>query len=297
MSNTLKTVRDFTRYAMTQMELHDVSLGHGSVDLWQEATFLVLRFLKLPFERLESFWDANLTEEEARDLMELIRKRTIDKIPTPYLLREAWLSDHPFYVDERALIPRSFISELLAEDLSPWIEDVEDVESVLDLCTGSACLAILAAETFPNASVTGADISSEALDVARINREDYGLSEVLELVQSDLFKNLKGRRFDVIISNPPYVTEGAMQTLPDEYRAEPELALVAGIDGMSVVERMIRELSDHLTDQGMAVIEIGDGRDAFESLFPTLPVTWLTTSAGDDMVFMVTAKDLRENGF
>lgn len=289
----LLTIRDVTRWAMSEMERNAISLGHGTADFWEEATFLVMRTLKLPFDRLETFWGAHLTPQELEEVLCNIDLRVHMKKPVPYLIKEGWLSDHCFYVDERVLIPRSFIAELLEESLSPWIDDPESVTSVLDMCTGSGCLAILAAETFPNAAVTGADISPDALDVAKINRTRFGLDDDLELVQTDLFTNLKDRKFDLIISNPPYVTEAAMEELPAEYRHEPALALGAGRDGMDILRRMMPVLADYLTDDGMAVIEIGDGREAFEALWPTLPVTWLTTSGGDDMVLLVKRSDLK----
>ena len=289
----LLTIRDVTRWAMSEMERNAISLGHGTADFWEEATFLVMRTLKLPFDRLETFWGAHLTPQELEEVLCNIDLRVHMKKPVPYLIKEGWLSDHCFYVDERVLIPRSFIAELLEESLSPWIDDPESVTSVLDMCTGSGCLAILAAETFPNAAVTGADISPDALDVAKINRTRFGLDDDLKLVQTDLFTNLKERKFDLIISNPPYVTEEAMEELPAEYRHEPALALGAGRDGMDILRRMMPVLADYLTDDGMAVIEIGDGREAFEALWPTLPVTWLTTSGGDDMVFLVKRSDLK----
>lgn len=289
----LLTIRDVTRWAMSEMERNAISLGHGTADFWEEATFLVMRTLKLPFDRLETFWGAHLTPQELEEVLCNIDLRVHMKKPVPYLIKEGWLSDHCFYVDERVLIPRSFIAELLEESLSPWIDDPESVTSVLDMCTGSGCLAILAAETFPNAAVTGADISPDALDVAKINRTRFGLDDDLELVQTDLFTNLKDRKFNLIISNPPYVTEEAMEELPAEYRHEPALALGAGRDGMDILRRMMPVLADYLTDDGMAVIEIGDGREAFEALWPTLPVTWLTTSGGDDMVFLVKHSDLK----
>lgn len=289
----LLTIRDVTRWAMSEMERNAISLGHGTADFWEEATFLVMRTLKLPFDRLETFWAAHLTPEELEEVLCNIDLRVHMKKPVPYLIKEGWLSDHCFYVDERVLIPRSFIAELLEEDLAPWVENPEEVTSVLDMCTGSGCLAILAAETFPNAAVTGADISPDALDVAKINRTRFGLDDDLELVKTDLFTNLKGRTFDLIISNPPYVTEDAMGNLPEEYRHEPALALGAGADGMDIMRRLMPVLADHLNEGGMAVIEIGDGREAFEALWPTLPVTWLTTSGGDDMVFLVKREDLK----
>lgn len=221
MTQNLRTIRDFTRYAMTRLSQTDASLGHGSEDLWQEATFLVLRSLALPFERLESFWDAALTQKEAARVLDLIDKRTEQKIPASYLLNEAWLTGHKFYVNENVLIPRSFIAELLEDALSPWVQDAESVTSALDLCTGSGCLAILAQEAFPNAHVVGADISEAALAVAKKNAADYGLTDSLELTHSDVFSGLTDRRFDIILCNPPYVTDQAMENLPAEYCKEP----------------------------------------------------------------------------
>lgn len=291
--HNLKTIRDLYRWAITEMENADLSYGHGSPDAAEEASFLICRALKLPFERFETFFDAALTHNELVRLVHLIDRRVHDKTPTAYLLKEAWLTGHRFYIDERALIPRSYIAELLEEDLAPWIDDPYEVESVLDLCTGSGCLAILAQGTFPNARVTGSDISADALEVAKINRRDYGLEDDLELVQGDLFASLEGRRFELIITNPPYVTTASMARLPAEYRHEPALALGAGGDGMDVVRRILREAKDHLTENGMIIVEVGDGLEAVEAMYPGLPLTWLTVSGGDDQVFMARAEDLR----
>lgn len=291
--HNLKTIRDLYRWAITEMENADLSYGHGSPDAAEEASFLICRALKLPFERFETFFDAALTHNELVRLVHLIDRRVHDKTPTAYLLKEAWLTGHRFYIDERALIPRSYIAELLEEDLAPWIDDPYEVESVLDLCTGSGCLAILAQGTFPNARVTGSDISADALEVAKINRRDYGLENDLELVQGDLFASLEGRRFELIITNPPYVTTASMARLPAEYRHEPALALGAGDDGMDVVRRILREAKDHLTENGMIIVEVGDGLEAVEAMYPGLPLTWLTVSGGDDQVFMARAEDLR----
>lgn len=291
--HNLRTIRDLYRWAITEMENADLSYGHGSPDAAEEASFLICRALKLPFERFETFYDAALTHNELVRIVHLIDRRVHDKTPAAYLLKEAWLTGHRFYIDERALIPRSYIAELLEEDLAPWIEDPYEVNSVLDLCTGSGCLAILAKGVFPNAHVTGSDISADALEVAKINRRDYGLEHELELVQGDLFENLAGRRFELIISNPPYVTTASMARLPAEYRHEPALALGAGDDGMDVVRRILREAKDHLTENGLIVVEVGDGLEAVEAMYPNLPITWLTVSGGDDQVFMAHAEDLR----
>lgn len=289
----LHTICDMVRWAMSEMERFEVSLGHGTADYWEEATFLVLRTLKLPFDRLETFWNARLTPDEVWEVMKNIASRVHDKVPAPYLVHEAWLTEQPFYVDERVLIPRSYIAELLEEKLEPWVE-ADKVGTVLDMCTGSGCLAILAQEAFPHAQVTGADISAEALEVAKINRSRYGMDETLELIQSDIFSQLGKRRFDLIISNPPYVTQEAMDMLPGEYRHEPALALEAGEDGMDFMRRFMPALKDHLTKDGLAVVEIGDGREAFEAIWPDLPVTWLATEEEEDMIFAVHARDLKD---
>ena len=289
----LHTICDMVRWAMSEMERFEVSLGHGTADYWEEATFLVLRTLKLPFDRLETFWNARLTPDEVWEVMKNIASRVHDKVPAPYLVHEAWLTEQPFYVDERVLIPRSYIAELLEEKLEPWVE-ADKVGTVLDMCTGSGCLAILAQVAFPHAQVTGADISAEALEVAKINRSRYGMDETLELIQSDIFSQLGKRRFDLIISNPPYVTQEAMDMLPGEYRHEPALALEAGEDGMDFMRRFMPALKDHLTEDGLAVVEIGDGREAFEAIWPDLPVTWLATEEEEDMIFAVHARDLKD---
>lgn len=289
----LHTICDMVRWAMSEMERFEVSLGHGTADYWEEATFLVLRTLKLPFDRLETFWNARLTPDEVWEVMKNIASRVHDKVPAPYLVHEAWLTEQPFYVDERVLIPRSYIAELLEEKLEPWVE-ADKVGTVLDMCTGSGCLAILAQEAFPHTQVTGADISAEALEVAKINRSRYGMDETLELIQSDIFSQLGKRRFDLIISNPPYVTQEAMDMLPGEYRHEPALALEAGEDGMDFMRRFMPALKDHLTEDGLAVVEIGDGREAFEAIWPDLPVTWLATEEEEDMIFAVHARDLKD---
>ena len=288
----LKTIRDVFRWAISEMENADLSYGHGSPNSWEEASFLVCRGLKLPFEHFNDFLDAHLTQSELTRLVHLIDRRVHEKCPVAYLLKEAWLTEHSFYIDERALIPRSFIAELIEEDFAPWVADPYEVGSVLDMCTGSGCLAILLQGIFPNAQVTGADISADALEVAKINRERYDMVDTLELVESDLFAQLEGRRFDLIVSNPPYVTEASMEALPQEYRHEPTLALGAGEDGMDVVRRLVPEAREHLNEGGMLIVEVGDNAQYVEAAFPGLELTWLATSGGDDQVFLVTKDQL-----
>jgi ribosomal protein L3 glutamine methyltransferase len=292
-ATNLRTVRDLLRLAVTRMAEEGVCFGHGQTDTVDEAIFLVLRALKLPLERADLFLDAALTAPELDRIAGLIERRVRDRVPAAYLLNEAWLQGHRFYVDERTIVPRSFIAELLLNDLAPWIADPEEVADMLDLCTGSGCLAVLAAASFPNAAVDAVDLSDDALAVARRNIDEHGLAGRITPLQSDLFDAIPGRRYDLILSNPPYVTEDSMARLPAEYRHEPRMALAAGADGLDLVRRILAESRAHLKPGGMLVVEVGDGREAVEQAFPDLPLTWLTTSAGDDMVFLAQREDLR----
>jgi len=213
-------------------------------------------------------------------------------LPAAYITNEAWLGDYRFYVDQRVIVPRSHIAELLHEQLSPWIDDPWAVSSVLDLCTGSGCLAILAALAFPESTVDAVDISPEALAVARRNVDDYGLEARIRLIESDAFAGIRGQRYDVIISNPPYVNAGSMATLPEEYRREPELALASGEDGLDFVRIILKEAARYLNPEGILIVEIGHNRDELETAFPESSFTWLDTSAGDQYVFMLRREDL-----
>ena len=283
----LRTLRDVLRYAVTRFSEGHVFYGHGQIDAFDEAVFLVLRGLKLPVERLEVFLDAYLTHAEINTLLEMIERRVKKRVPTAYLLNEAWLHGYRFYVDERTIIPRSFIAELLKDGLEPWVPEPAAVRDVLDLCTGSGCLAIMAADIFPVARVDAVDLSDEALLVARRNVDDYQLQDRLTLRKSNLFEALPKKKYDLILSNPPYVTDAAMAALPREYSYEPKLALAGGPDGLDIVERIMRESRERLKRNGALIVEIGDGRAALETRFPSLTPTWLSTSAGDDMVFML----------
>lgn len=290
----LQTVRDLLRYAVTCFNQADLFFGHGQPDALDEASFLIGRGLQLPLERLDLFLDARLTYTELQRLLALIDTRVNKLVPSAYLLKEAWLQGYRFTVDERVIIPRSFIGELLRDGLHPWISEPECITDVLDLCTGSGCLAIMAAECFEHAQVDAADISPDALAVARGNIVDYGLSARVQAIESDVFKALHTRRYDLILCNPPYVTEAAMEQLPQEYRHEPALALAAGADGMRIVRQILQQARQHLKPDGLLIVEVGDGRAELERQFPSLPFTWLTTSAGDDMVFMLKADELPE---
>jgi len=288
----LRTLRDVVRYAVSRFNEAGVFFGHGQIDAFDEAVFIVMRSLHLPLERLETFLDSFLTHAEINSLLELIDRRAKRRIPAAYLVKEAWLQGYRFYIDNRAIIPRSFIAELLKDELAPWIDDVNNVRDVLDLCTGSGCLAIMAADTFPYATVDAVDISKDALAVAAQNVEEYRMGGRIRLVESDLFTALEGKRYDLILCNPPYVTEPAMAKLPKEYTHEPKIALAGGIDGMDVVRYVMSDAAKHLKPDGMLVVEVGDGRAMVEQLYPKTPMNWLTTSAGDDMVFLVRGENL-----
>jgi ribosomal protein L3 glutamine methyltransferase len=230
--------------------------------------------------------------EERIALLDIITRRCQDRLPAAYLTHEAWLGEHRFYVDDRVIVPRSFIAELLDEQLAPWIADPWAIDNALDLCTGSGCLAILTALAFPNAMVDAVDLSKDALTVAERNIADYHLGHRVHPVHSDAFAKLAGKRYDLIISNPPYVDAKAVAALPPEYRHEPEMALGSGDDGLDFTRVILREAKKHLTDDGILIVEIGHNRDALETAYPDLPFTWLDTAAGDEYVFMLHAADL-----
>jgi len=289
----LRSLRDVLRYAVTRFNESNLYFGHGQSDAFEEACFLVMRALSLPLERMEVFLDSFLTLGEIHSLLQLIDRRVRTRTPAAYLLNEAWLQGRRFYVDARCIVPRSFLAELLAEDLAPWIEVPESVSSVLDLCTGSGCLAVLAAQSFPNARVDAVDLSLDALAVAERNVADYHLRNRVRLLGSNLFDALGGQRYDIILSNPPYVTSEAMGNLPGEYRHEPAMALAAGEDGLDCVRPILRQAAAHLHPGGLLIVEVGDGREAVEREFPDFPFTWLTTSAGDNMVFLAREEDLK----
>lgn len=291
-TESLITVRDWLRFAVSRFNEARLSFGHGSDNAFDEAAYLILHTLHLPLDRLDPFLDASLTHGESEQVQAVLERRVKERIPAAYLTREAWLGEHRFYVDERVIVPRSFIAELLHEQLAPWVEDPHAVGSALDLCTGSGCLAILAALAFPDSRIDAVDLSSDALAVAAKNVADYGLADRVELIESDLFAALNGRTYDVIISNPPYVNAESVAALPPEYRAEPALALGSGEDGLDATRRILAQAQSHLNPGGLLLVEIGHNRDALEAAYPTLPFTWLDTERGDQFVFMLRREDL-----
>ena len=288
----LLTVRDHLRYAVSRFTAAGLFFGHGSDNAWDEAVYLTLHTLSLPLDRLEPFLDARLLPHEREALLEIFRRRCEERLPAAYLTNEAWLGEHRFYVDDRVIVPRSFIAELLQEQLTPWVEDPWAIESALDLCTGSGCLAILTALAFPEAQVDAVDLSKDAISVAERNIADYHLTERVHPIQSDAFSQLKGKRYDLIISNPPYVDAESVAALQPEYLHEPEMALGSGEDGLDFTHIILREAKKHLTPNGLLIVEIGHNREVLEAAYPTLPFTWLDTTAGDEYVFLLNAADL-----
>ena len=290
--NELSSIRDWLRYAVSRFEDSDVFFGHGTSNAYDEAVWLIFGFLHLPHDTIENFLDAHLTSKEKKDLSFLIEKRINDKIPTAYLLNEAWLRDYKFYVDERVIVPRSLIAESLSENLYPWIDDPEKIYSALDLCTGSGCLGIMMAHSFQNAIIDLVDISEKALQVAEINVNHYGLHDRIELIQSDLFDRLKGKKYDLIISNPPYVNQTSVDSFPMEFLKEPSMALGSGEDGLNHTIRIIHEAKHYLNDDGMLIVEIGHNKEILLKKFPKLQFQWLDVSLGNDFVFMLEKSQL-----
>lgn len=291
-TDELVTVRDWLRWAVSRFNETGLFYGHGTDNAWDEAIWLILATLHLPRDRLEPWLDAHLTKSERLTLLNNLQQRVVHRLPTAYLVQEAWLGPFRFYVDQRVIVPRSYFAELLENGFAPWIEDAEAVGTALDLCTGSGCLAILMAHAFPNATVDAIDISADALAVARRNIADYALDDRVHAIESDLFAGVKGKRYDLILCNPPYVTAAAMAALPAEYRHEPVLALAAGADGLDVVRRILAEGREHLNPGGMIAIEVGHNQDLVEAAFPHLPVVWLDTEHAEGKIFLVMRDDL-----
>ncbi|MBT0960145.1 50S ribosomal protein L3 N(5)-glutamine methyltransferase [Denitromonas iodatirespirans] len=288
----LVTLRDWLRYAVTRFNRAQLFFGHGTDNAWDEAVYLLLHTLALPLDRLDPFLDACIPLDERETLLDIIERRVESRQPAAYLTGEAWLAGYRFKVDPRVIVPRSYFAALLAEGLAPWIDDPESVTRVADVCTGSGCLAIMMAHTFPNAEVDAVDLSADALAVAADNVADYGLEDQVHLHHGDALAPLAGQRYDLILSNPPYVTAEAMATLPAEYRHEPEMALAAGEDGLDVVRSLIAHARAHLNPGGLLMVEVGHNRHLVEEAFPDLPFTWLADAQAEDMVFLLREEEL-----
>ncbi|WBS01306.1 50S ribosomal protein L3 N(5)-glutamine methyltransferase [Pseudoduganella sp. SL102] len=293
MTTIFATPRDLLRYATTRFNTEKLFFGHGSAEAFDEAAYLLLHTLKLPLDKLDPFLDARLLPEEIQRVLDVIERRATERVPAAYITNEAWLGTYQFYVDERTIVPRSYIAELIPDYFAPWVNNPEGVANVLELCTGSGCLAIMMADAFPDAQVDAVDISPDALEVARRNVETYQLADRVNLIQSDLYANVPLKKYDLIVTNPPYVNSGSMARLPQEYRHEPQIALDGGVDGMDLVRRIVAGAAERLTDDGLLIVEIGNEKAFAEAAFGDMGLTWLTTSQGDDMVFLLTADQLK----
>lgn len=290
----LLTIRDWLRWAVSRFNDSGLFFGHGCDNAFDEAVWLILHTLHLPPDRLDTFLDARLTEHERQAVSNILQQRISRRIPAAYLTNEAWLGDFRFYVDERVIVPRSYFSTLLAEQLAPWVLDPDGIHSALDLCTGSGCLAIVMAHVFPNAAIDAADLSIDALSVARRNVDAYGFNDRIALIPSDVFSALQGRRYDLIISNPPYVTTEAMAGIPAEYRYEPGIALEAGNDGLDVVRHILAEAGSYLNPEGQLLVEVGHNAVLVEQAYPDLPFTWVDTLGGEGKIFRFDASELKQ---
>ncbi|WP_026278934.1 50S ribosomal protein L3 N(5)-glutamine methyltransferase [Thioalkalivibrio sp. ARh3] len=288
----LRTLRDFIRFGASQFRAAGLSFGHGTDNAFDEAAWLVLHALHLPLDLPESWWSSNLSEAERTRVIAVLRTRIETRKPAAYLTGEAWFAGLPFFVDEHVLVPRSPLAELIAVGFEPWIE-AESVERVLDLCTGGGCIGIATALALPQAQVDLSDVSEPALAVAARNIERHDVGDRVQLRHSDVFEALGPEdRYDLIVSNPPYVDARDMAELPQEYRHEPELGLAAGEDGLDLVRRILADARRHLTEDGALIVEVGNSQPAVEEAFPDLPLIWLEFESGGHGVFLAYARDL-----
>jgi len=288
---TLMTVRDYIRWAASRFSEAKLFHGHGTATALDDAAALVLHSLHLPYNLSESYFSARLTEVERHKIVDLVNRRISTRIPSAYLTNEAIFAGLPFYVDERVLVPRSPIAELIREQFTPWV-DPDNIERVLDLCTGSACIAIACAYAFPDALVDAIDLSEDALEVAKINLAKHEQEEQLTLYHSDLFSALPAQKYDLIVSNPPYVAIAEWEQLPAEFHAEPEMGFTGGESGLDLVIKILVDAADYLSEQGVLVIEVGSSAETLQEKFPDIPFYWLNFENGGDGVFLLTAEQV-----
>lgn len=291
-SQELLTIRDYIRWAYSRFNAAGLYYGHGTDNAWDEAVYLVLSALHLPPDLSHELYDSTLTTIERRTLCELIFRRINERIPAAYLTKEAWFAGIPFYVDKRVIIPRSPLAELIESEFSPWL-DGKDIHHILDLCTGSGCIAVASAFAFPHSSIDAVDISSSALEVALINVKKHGLQRRINLIQSDLFDKIT-EEYDLIISNPPYVASQDYDYLPQEYAHEPKISLEANENGLALVIEILKRSAIHLTPDGILVVEVGNAQEALEEKYPEVPFLWLDLERGGEGIFLLTAEQVKE---
>ena len=287
----LSTITDFIRWGASRFVEADLSYSHGLSSPLDEAAYLVLRGLNLPVDTPNIYWSSALTSSEKIKIVEILKIRIIDKIPSAYIFKEGWFAGLQFYVDERALVPRSPIAEMVENQFSPWV-DADDILNVLDLCTGSGCIGIACAYAFPQADVNLSDVSAEALEVANVNIDRHDARQRVTAIESDIFSNLEGKQYDIIVSNPPYVDAEDMTDLPQEFHYEPELGLSSGVDGLDLTKEILQQAAQYLTDNGILVVEVGNSQYALMELFPEMPFQWVDFERGGDGVFVLTKQQL-----
>ena len=293
-SNALSTMTDFMRWGASRFVEAELSYSHGMSSPLDEAVYLVLRSLHLPVDTPDVYWNSTLTASEKEAVLGVLSRRIEERIPAAYIIKEGWFAGLQFYVDERVLIPRSPIAELVETQFSPWVNP-DEVEAILDLCTGSGCIGIACAYAFPQASVDLSDISEDALDVANINIEKHDTKQQVSAIHSDLFSALKNKQYDIIVSNPPYVDADDIEGMSDEFQHEPELGLSSGNDGLDCTRHILKQAAEHLTEEGILVLEVGNSQYALTKEFPQLPFQWLDFERGGDGVFLLTKSQLVDN--
>jgi ribosomal protein L3 glutamine methyltransferase len=296
MTNTdtegLSTLLDFMRWGASQFMEAELSFGHGMSSAFDEAVYLVLRALHLPVDTPDIYWSGKLTEKEKERVLDYLKQRIEARKPAAYITNEGWFAGLPFYINEHVLVPRSPIAELVEQHFSPWV-DPDNVFNVLDLCTGSGCIGIACAYAFPNADIDLSDISPEAIEVANINIQRHGVEHQVAAIESDVFAALKGRSYDIIVSNPPYVDVDDMQALSDEFKHEPALGLESGDDGLDLTRNILSQAAQFLNPEGILVVEVGNSQYALQEAFPNVPFHWVSFDRGGDGVFLLTTEQVQ----
>jgi len=294
LSAQLNTTGDFVRFAASQFNQADLYFGHGTNNAWDEAITLTMFALHLPEHLFDQVFGCQLTEDEKTNVLSLIEQRITQEIPAAYLTNQAVFANLPFYVDQRVLVPRSPIGELIENRFAQLIDDAHSPKRILDLCTGSGCIAIACAYAFPDSEVDAVDLSIDALNVAHINIENHGLSEQVIPIQSDVFSGVEGQVYDLIVTNPPYVDQDDVDALPQEYLHEPEMGLGSGDDGLNIVRKILAQSTNHLSENGILICEVGNSQIHVSSVYPEVPFKWLTFERGGHGVFMLTKAQLDE---